>query len=148
MLSLTAMAIFVDDHTGLERAVSVGGGLSPDVHPHASILTIRRGGEVGIVSAGAILGVENDEVVASAALAVVVDLEVAGLFGEAKIVQKVVVDVRRVEKLGDRSIRVSGGRRQRLIPVVFELERRAGGAVVVEVVRPAIRVCLSDTIVC
>lgn len=128
------MGVFVDDDTGLEGAIPVGGGQGPDVHAHAAVLSIGGSGEVGVVSAGAVLGVEDDEVVALAALSVVVDLEIAGRLGEAEVVQQVVVHVGRVEELGDRSVGVGRGRRQGSVPLVLELLGRAFRAVVAEVV--------------
>lgn len=116
------MAVFVDDHTGLKSTVPVGGGLSPDVHPHTAVLAIGGSGEVGVVGARAILRVEDDEVVTLATLSVVVRLEVTGLLGESEIVQKVVVCVRSVEELGDRGVGVGRRRRQSRVPVVLELE--------------------------
>lgn len=142
------MAVFVDDDTSLKSAVSVRGGLGPDVHAHAAVLAVGGRGEVGVVGAGAVLGVEDDEVVALAALAVVVGLEVAGRLGEAEVVQQVVVRVGRVEELGDRGVGVRRRGRQRRVPVVLELERRACRAVVAEVVRTAVGVGLRDAVVC
>ena len=59
--------------------------------------------EVGVVGVAAVLGFGVDLVVAEPALAVVVDLEVAGRLGEAVVVGDVVDDVVPVEQVGDRS---------------------------------------------
>ena len=96
----------MDDNTSLEAGVAVGGRSVPDVHAHARLLAIRRSGEVGVVGARAILGVQDDIVGATAASTVVVDLEVTGSFVEAESVEQVVVSVRGVEQLGDGSIYV------------------------------------------
>ena len=100
----------MDDNTSLEAGVAVGGRSVPDVHAHARLLAIRRSGEVGVVGARAILGVQDDIVGATAASTVVVDLEVTGSFVEAKGVEEVVVGVRGVEQLGDGSVYVRRGR--------------------------------------
>jgi hypothetical protein len=50
------------------------------------------------------LGVQDDKVVADAALRVVVELEVTSALGEAEQVQQVVVGVGSVEQLGNRGI--------------------------------------------
>lgn len=81
------MTVFVDNDAGLEGAISIRGRLCPNVHPHPSVLSIGRGGEVSIVGAGAVLRVEDDEVVTLATLSVVIGFEVAGLLGEAEVIQ-------------------------------------------------------------
>ena len=76
------MGVLVDDNSGVEAAVAVGGCCVPDVHAHTCWLTIGRCGEVGVVLAGAILSVQVDEILTGTTSAVVVDLEVSGLFVE------------------------------------------------------------------
>jgi hypothetical protein len=75
--------VFVDHDSGVEAAVAVGGRCVPDIHAHACWLTIRRRGKVGVVLAGAVLGVEVDEILAGTTSAIVVDLKVSGLLVEA-----------------------------------------------------------------
>lgn len=91
----------MNDDPGLKGAVPVRRAVRPDVHAHAAHLAVRRRREVGVVGAGAVLRVEDDEVVGLAALAVVVDLEVARGLVEAELVQQVVVLVGRIEELRD-----------------------------------------------
>lgn len=86
MLSLTSVAVFVDDDTRLEGTVPVRGRLGPDVHSHTAVLSIGGRSEVGVVRPGAVLGVEDDEVISLATLSVVVGLEVAGRLGESEVV--------------------------------------------------------------
>lgn len=134
------VSVLVNDNAGVEAGVAVRGRPVPDVHAHAALLSIRRSGEVGIVSSTAVLSVQNDFVVAATAVAVVVDLEVTGSFGEAKLVEQVVVLVRDVEELSDRSVNVGGRRagggcvREHVVvgaaatgPVVVEVAGAAGG---------------------
>jgi hypothetical protein len=110
-------------------------------------LSVRWGSEVGVVGSGAVLGVQDDGVVALATGVVVVGLEVTGGLVEAEGVEEVVVDVGGVEELGDRGVgvllRVGLGEGEGV------LELRAWGvrAVVVEVVVVAIVVGLGDTVV-
>jgi len=140
LLARLPVSVLVDDNTCLQAGIAVGGGSVPDVHAHATLLSIRRSGEVGIVSSAAVLSVQNDFVVAATAVAVVVDLEVTGSFGEAKLVEQIVVLVGDVEELSDRSINVGGRRagggrvREHVVvgaaatrPVVVEVAGAAGG---------------------
>lgn len=115
------VGVLVDDDTGLEGAVTVRGGQSPDVHSHAAGLAIGGSGKVGIVSAGAVLGVQDGEVAARTTLAVVVDLEVTGGLVETQGVQEVMVLVTSEEQLGDGGITVGGGGSHRCGPCVLEL---------------------------
>jgi hypothetical protein len=130
----------VDDNTCLEAGVALRSGSIPDVHAHARLLAIRRSGEVGVVGARAILGVQDDIVGATATSTVVVDLEVTGSLVEAEGVEQVVVGVRGVEQLGDGSVYVRrwwsgrGGVREDVVvaattarPVVVEVAGATGG---------------------
>lgn len=142
------VGVLVENDTGVEGAVTVGGRLSPEVHAHASVLAIRGSGKVGVVGARAVLGVQDDHVVATAALVVVVGLEVTSSLGETESVQQVVVLVGSVEELGDGSVQVglglgvgSGG------PSVLKLAIRSAGAVVVEVAVATAGVVLGNTVV-
>ena len=72
-----AVAVLVDDDAVVEVAVPSGVGLVPDEHLHARALAVGRGEEVGVVDAAAVLRLGPHVVVAQAAAAVVVDLEVA-----------------------------------------------------------------------
>jgi hypothetical protein len=130
----------VDDNTCLEAGVALRSGSIPDVHAHARLLAIGRSGEVGVVGARAILGVQDDIVGATATSTVVVDLEVTGSLVEAEGVEQVVVGVRGVEQLGDGSVYVRrwwsgrGGVREDVVvaattarPVVVEVAGATGG---------------------
>ena len=141
------VGVLVDDYTGFEAAVALGGGFGPDVHPHAAGLAIRRSGEVGVVGAGAVLGVQDDHVIADTTLTVVVGLKVTGRFIEAEGVKKVMVSVRGVEQLRDGSIHIRRWRRHGCC--VREAESRTGAcwAVVVEVSGSSAWVGLSNTVV-
>lgn len=77
-----AVGVLVDNNSGIEAAVAVGGCRVPDVHAHACWLAVRRCGEVGVVLAGTILSVEVDEILTGTTCTIVVDLEVSGLFVE------------------------------------------------------------------
>lgn len=125
--------VLVDDDTGLEGAVTVGGGLGPDVHSHAAGLAIGGSGKVGVVGAGAVLGVQDGKVAAGASLALVVDLEVTGRLVETEGVEQVVVLVASEEQLGDRGVPVGRGGSRRGGPGVLKLVLGLGGAVVVQV---------------
>ena len=142
-----AVGVLVDDDAGVEAAVAVGRALVPDVHAHHTRLSIRRGSEVGIVRPRAILGVEDDGIVALAAGAVVVGLEVTSGLVEAERVEHVVVHVRGVEELGDGCVDVL--LRVGLGEGVAVLEFRAGsvGAVVVGPAVVAVVVGLRDAVV-
>ena len=50
-----AVGVLVDDDAGVEGAVALRRGAGPDVHAHARHLAVGRGGEVGVVGAGAVL---------------------------------------------------------------------------------------------
>ena len=100
------VSVFVDDNTCFEAGVAVGGRSVPDVHAHARLLALRRGGKVGIVGARTVLGVQDGLIGSTATSTVVVDLKVTGSFVEAESVEQVVVSVRGVEQLGDGGIYV------------------------------------------
>ena len=142
------VSVFVDDNTCFEARIAVGGGSVPDVHAHARLLAIGRGGEVGVVGARAILGVQDSIISATAACTVVVDLEVTGSLVEAESVEQVVVGVRGVEQLSDRSVHVrrrrggGGGVREDVV-----VARATARPVVVEVGGATGRVRLSDGVV-
>lgn len=91
------VSVLVEDDAGLKGSVALWGGFGPHVHAHAAGLAVGRGGEVGIVGAGTVLGAEDGKVVALAAKTGVVDLEVVGGLGEAERVQQIVVHVDSVE---------------------------------------------------
>ena len=58
-------------------AIAVGVGGVPEEHTAVGVLAVRRRGEVSIVHAGAVLGVDDDRVVFFSAAAKVEFLEVA-----------------------------------------------------------------------
>jgi hypothetical protein len=70
-----------------------GHGPVPEVHPHARALPVGRRGKVGVVVSGAILGVGLHSIVALAALAKVVLLEITGRLSEPVLVEDIVDDV-------------------------------------------------------
>ena len=67
----------VDNDAGLQVTIPVRGSSVPDVHPAATVLTVRWGHEVGIVEPAAILSIGNDTVIFLATSAEIVLLEVA-----------------------------------------------------------------------
>lgn len=71
------VSVLMDDNGGVETGISLGGRSGPDVHAHARVLAIRGGCEVRVVGSRAILGVQNDFVVATPAGAVDICLKVA-----------------------------------------------------------------------
>lgn len=137
----------MDDDALLEGAVTSGGGHSPDVHPHAAVAAIGGSGKVGVVGARAILGIQDDKVIAQTTLAVVVGLEVAGNLVEAEEVQQVVVLVGSVEQLGDGGITVVRGVGLGQREGVLKGPGCAGWAVVVEVVVASVGVDLGNGVV-
>lgn len=147
MRILTSVGVLVDDDTGLEGAVAVGGGLVPHVHSHAAGAAISRGSKVGVVGAGAVLGVEDDKVITSTALAVVVGLEVTGRLIESESVEQVVILVGGVVELGNGGIPVVLLLGQLSRVLVLELALGAVGAVVIEISAAASGVDLGNTIV-
>lgn len=144
---LTSVGVLVDDDALLERAVTSGGGHGPDVHPHAAVAAVSGSGKVGIVGARAVLGVQDDKVIAQATLAIVVRLEVAGNLVETEDVQQVVVLVGSVEQLGDGSITVVCGVGLGQREGVLKGPGCAGWAVVVEVVVASVGVDLGNGVV-
>ena len=100
------VAEFVDDDTGLEITISVGNSGVPEVHAHATVLTIGWGHEVGIVVSGTVLGVGDNTIVLASTTAKVVLLEVTRHLIEAITVVEIVDQVGGVEELGDGSVDV------------------------------------------
>lgn len=70
----------MNDNASLQVSVPVRVRSVPEVHPAATILTIRRRHEVGIVITAAILSIGDDGVVLCASTSKVVLLEVTGNF--------------------------------------------------------------------
>jgi len=137
----------VDDDASLEGAVAPWGRLSPDIHAHATRLSIRRSSEVSIVSSGAILGVQNDKVTALASLAVVVGLEVTSSLVEAELVEEIMIVVGSIEQLRDRSVGVDSWVSLRKREWVRKVLSRAVRARVVEVIIAARGIDLGDAVV-
>lgn len=106
----------------LKGTVSLRFGEVPQIHPHRTTLAVGWSVEIGIVGARAILDEDSDAVVADAALAEVVVLEVEGGLGETVLVRDVVDGVDDVERVGTRSVQVdcnagfSGG-----VVLIYEL---------------------------
>lgn len=127
------VGVLVEDNAGLKGGVALWGGLGPHVHAHAAGLAVGRGGKVGIVGAGAVLGAEDGEVITFAAKTGVVDLEVIGGFGKSEGVQEVVVHVDSVEQLGRGRVIVRGRVHDAGVVGIFKLISRRCGLVVVQV---------------
>jgi hypothetical protein len=141
------MGVLVDDDSGVKARVSPGGAISPKVHPHSARRAICRCGKVGIVSAAAILRVQDDEIVATTALAIVVDLKVSSSLVETQKVQEIVILVGCVKQLRDGGITVRDWVSLRSGKVVLKLEALAVWAVVVEVCTASRRVHVGNSIV-
>jgi hypothetical protein len=144
---LTSVGVLVNNDTSIEATVSLRGRSVPEVHPHASILTISRRSKVGVVSATSILSVKDHHIVTLTTLVVVVDLEVSSLLSETEDIQKIVVLVGSVEQLGDGSIAVRGGVGHGSGVVVLELEGLGVRAVVVQVAASTGGVDLGNTVI-
>ena len=115
--------VLVRDDVVLERAVAVGARQVPDEHAHVPALAVWGRREVRVVGPRAVLDGDRDAVVALAALAEVVVLEVERGLGEAVLVLDVVHrvhDVERVDACGVDVGRVEGGDGQ--VRVVVEDE--------------------------
>lgn len=107
----------------LERSVSVGSRICPDVHAAGSRLTtaegisecpkklqgdiLRRSGKVGVVSSSRILNGNEDTVVSYSTLAVVGDLEVVRCLCETIAVGDIMEGVDQVESVDTRSVDTS-----------------------------------------
>lgn len=96
-----SVCVLVDDNTSFKRAIPDGGTPVPNVHSHAGSLTVRRSGEVSIVEARSILGIQVNKIVTNTTRAVVVNLKVACSLVETQVVKEIVVFVRCVEQLGN-----------------------------------------------
>ena len=77
------VSILVNNDVVLEGTIAVGAGESPGEHTHLTRLAVGRGGKVGVVGSRRVLDGDEDMVVLSATLAVVVALEVVCSLGEA-----------------------------------------------------------------
>ena len=107
----------VGDVGARDRARRVDGrelaeGIGPHEHLHAAGEAVRRGREVGVIGARrraleVVLGIGLDLVATDAAVAVGVELEVAGGLVEAVVVGEVVHHVVAVEQVGDRRRQVA-----------------------------------------
>lgn len=141
------MCVFVDDDAGFETAVTEWSCVVPHVHSHTSGLAIGRCSEIGVIQARAILRVEDDEIVATPASAVVVGFKVSCRFVKAKLVEEIVVGVCGVEELSDGGVGVlqPAGLIKRI--GIFKCELRIQGAVIIQVVCCVIWVDLSNAIV-
>ena len=91
------MSILVNNGAGFERGVASWLGLGPDIHSHTPRLAIGRGSKIGIVSARAILSIENDKIIAFTTLAMVVNLEVASFLRKSEHIVQIVYYIGRVE---------------------------------------------------
>src|SRR5690606_2948564 len=101
-----AVAVLVRDDAVVEVAVALWAREAPQVHLHARALAVDGRDEVGVVDTTAVLGLGADVVVAEAAVAVVVDLEVPRRLVPAVAPEDVVDDVVPVEQVGDGGLAV------------------------------------------
>ena len=113
-------------------------GVGPDEHLHPRADAVNVGVEVGVVRPRPVLRLGAHVVVGAerrdhGASAVVVDLEVAGDFVEAVLVEHVVDDVVPVEEIRDRRGAIGRGRSRRVVEGEVELERRPAVGVAVHV---------------
>lgn len=85
----------VDNDTLIEISVPLGAGNNvPQVHAHArgnALRSVGRSTEVGIVHAGAVLGIQLNGITTKTTRAAVNGLEVASSLCEAKNLQKIVI---------------------------------------------------------
>lgn len=95
------MRILVNDNASFEGAVSDGGSIVPQIHPHAAGLAIGWSGKIGVIKPGSVLSIQNDKVLPEAALVIIIDLEVSSSFGEAKFIEQVMISVGGVEELSN-----------------------------------------------
>lgn len=142
-----SVGVLVDDDARLKDTIALRVRVVPEVHPHAARLAVGGAGEHGVVVPGSVLSVQDGEIVALTALAVVVGLEVASCLVEAQLVKQVVELVDRVEQLSHRRVAVRGRRGHGERVVVGEDSVGAIGAVVVQVGGTSARVHLGDRIV-
>jgi hypothetical protein len=149
------VAELVDDDTGLKITISVRKSGVPEVHAHATVLTVGWGHEVGIVISGTVLGVGNNTIILASTTAKVVLLEVTRDLIEAIAVVKIVDHVGGVEELGDGCVDVllsllEGIGALSLLGSVLEVEHLLGAtirAVVVDVRVLALPVLLSEDLI-
>jgi hypothetical protein len=142
----------VDDDTCLEVTITVGDGSVPEVHAHATVLTIGRGHEVGVVISGTVLSVGDDTIVLASTTTEVVLLEVTSDLIEAVAVVEIVDQVGGIEELGHGGVDVLLGLSEGvdllgLLGVVLEVEVLALAsvrAVVIDVRVSAFPVFLSE----
>jgi len=137
----------MNNDASLEATVAPGSCAVPHVHSHARTLSIGRSRKVGVVKTGTILRIQIHEVIAYAALTVVVGLEVAGFFSKTQLVKEVMIGVRGIEKLSDRGIDVALPFRIARAVWIPEAEVFAVWAGLVERVILVIPVALGNTIV-
>ena len=141
------VGVLVDDDASFKGTVSVRCSLGPDEHPHAAGLSVRRCREICVVGTTTILGVQNDLVISDTTFAVVARLKIPSGLGEAKFVEEIVVPVRGIEELRDRSIDVRFWVGRSKVQGVIEVRRCARRSEVVEIVRATVIVFLRNTII-
>jgi len=93
------VGIFVDYDTGVEGAVTMRGRVVPDEHPHSGLGPVCWGCKICVVGSSSILSVQDHSVVALSAFAIVICFEISCGFGEAEVVEEVMVKVCRVPEL-------------------------------------------------
>jgi len=71
------MAQLVNDDTGLKVPITVWNGGIPEIHTHATVLTVGRGHEVGVVESRTILCVSDNGIILSSSTTEVVLLEIS-----------------------------------------------------------------------
>ena len=130
------MGQFVDQDLLVESRRSVGSRAVEDKHLHASRRPVRRSQEVGVTRAGEILRLGQNAIIAEATPAEVVVLEVSGRFGEAQLVEPVVVPIGPEEHVDDlaetivgesRSVARRRNSRRGIVQEVEHASWRAGG---------------------
>jgi hypothetical protein len=93
--------VLVKDDFGIEITVAAGTRAGEEIHLHAARRAIGRGREVGVVEAIAVLSVSLNRIAANSTVAEIIALEIAGSFGEAELVEFVVIPIADIEELDD-----------------------------------------------
>jgi len=105
----------MDNDSSLQVTVPIRRSSIPEIHPAATVLTVRWGHEIGIVVTAAIVGVGNDAVVLLATSAKVVLLEIARWLIEPVTVVEIMNHVGGIEQLGDSGVDVLLSLLQRIL---------------------------------
>ena len=103
-----AMGVFVQHDFGVQGGITPRDGTCVEQELHLARFTLRRGREAGVIMAVARLHPNVHAVALEPTAAEVVILEIAGGFGEAKVVQLIMHPVHPIEGVDDGSGRVIG----------------------------------------